>query len=140
LGLRETIGIHPRKTAGDNRLAFPVTKDRIYMASTATPTRDDFAALLDKSLGESQSFEGKVVKGRVTAIENDLVVIDVGLKSEGRISIREFTPPGQAPQVSVGDDVDVYVDRVENAFGEAMLSRKPSSTPASAWTAPSSVA
>jgi len=93
------------------------------MASTATPTRDDFAALLDKSLGESQSFEGKVVKGRVTAIENDLVVIDVGLKSEGRISIREFTPPGQAPQVSVGDDVDVYVDRVENAFGEAMLSR-----------------
>jgi small subunit ribosomal protein S1 len=93
------------------------------MASTATPTRDDFAALLDKSLGESQSFEGKVVKGRVTAIENDLVVIDVGLKSEGRISIREFTPPGQAPQVSVGDEVDVYVDRVENAFGEAMLSR-----------------
>jgi small subunit ribosomal protein S1 len=87
------------------------------------PTRDDFAALLDKSLGESQSFEGKVVKGRVTAIENDLVVIDVGLKSEGRVSIREFTPPGQAPQVSVGDEVDVYVDRVENAFGEAMLSR-----------------
>ncbi len=96
------------------------------MASTAMttmPTRDDFAALLDKSLGESQSFEGKVVKGRVTAIENDLVVIDVGLKSEGRVSIREFTPPGQAPQVSVGDEVDVYVDRVENAFGEAMLSR-----------------
>ena len=93
------------------------------MASSAMPTRDDFAALLDKSLGESQSFEGKVVKGRVTAIENDLVVIDVGLKSEGRVSIREFTPPGQAPQVSVGDDVEVYVDRVENAFGEAMLSR-----------------
>ena len=93
------------------------------MASSAMPTRDDFAALLDKSLGESQSFEGKVVKGRVTAIENDLVVIDVGLKSEGRISIREFTPPGQPPQVSVGDEVEVYVDRVENAFGEAMLSR-----------------
>jgi small subunit ribosomal protein S1 len=87
------------------------------------PTRDDFAALLDKSLGESQSFEGKVVKGRVTAIENDLVVIDVGLKSEGRVSIREFTPPGQPPQVAVGDEIDVYVDRVENAFGEAMLSR-----------------
>ncbi len=92
-------------------------------AETTTPTRDDFAALLERSLGESQSFEGKVVTGRVTAIENDLVVIDVGLKSEGRISIREFTPPGQAPQVAVGDDVEVYVDRLENAFGEAMLSR-----------------
>jgi small subunit ribosomal protein S1 len=87
------------------------------------PTRDDFAALLDRSLGESQSFEGKVVKGRVTAIENDLVVIDVGLKSEGRVPLREFTPPGQAPQVAIGDEVDVYVDRVENAYGEAMLSR-----------------
>ncbi|QMW21879.1 30S ribosomal protein S1 [Sandaracinobacteroides saxicola] len=93
------------------------------MATAAMPTRDDFAALLDQSLGESQSFEGKVVKGRVVAIENDLVVIDVGLKSEGRISIREFTPPGQPPEVAVGDEVDVYVDRVENAHGEAMLSR-----------------
>jgi small subunit ribosomal protein S1 len=87
------------------------------------PTRDDFAALLDQSLGESQSFEGKVVKGKVTAIENDLVVIDVGLKSEGRVPLREFTPPGQPPQVAVGDEVEVYVDRVENAYGEAMLSR-----------------
>jgi len=93
------------------------------MASTAMPTRDDFAALLDQSLGESQSFEGKVVKGKVTAIENDLVVIDVGLKSEGRVPLREFTPPGQPPQVAVGDEVEVYVDRVENAYGEAMLSR-----------------
>lgn len=93
------------------------------MASMAMPTRDDFAALLDQSLGESQSFEGKVVQGKVTAIENDLVVIDVGLKSEGRVSIREFTPPGQPPQVAVGDEVAVYVDRVENAHGEAMLSR-----------------
>ncbi|MFN3370703.1 MAG: 30S ribosomal protein S1 [Sphingomonadaceae bacterium] len=93
------------------------------MVSTDMPTRDDFAALLEKSLGASQSFEGRVVKGRVTAIENDLVVIDVGLKSEGRVSIREFTPPGGTPEVAVGDEVDVYVDRVENAFGEAMLSR-----------------
>jgi small subunit ribosomal protein S1 len=87
------------------------------------PTRDDFAALLDQSLGSNQSFEGRVVKGRVTAIENDLVVIDVGLKSEGRVPLKEFTPPGQEPQVSIGDEVEVYVDRVENAMGEAMLSR-----------------
>ncbi|WP_448578357.1 30S ribosomal protein S1 [Thermaurantiacus sp.] len=93
------------------------------MATSAMPTRDDFAALLERSLGASQSFEGRVVKGRVTAIENDLVVIDVGLKSEGRVPLKEFTPPGQAPLVNVGDEVDVYVDRVENALGEAMLSR-----------------
>jgi small subunit ribosomal protein S1 len=93
------------------------------MASTAMPTRDDFAALLDQSMGAAQGFEGRVVKGRVTAIENDLVVIDVGLKSEGRVPLREFTPPGQPPQVAVGDEVDVYVDRLENAHGEAMLSR-----------------
>ncbi len=93
------------------------------MASMAMPTREDFAALLERSLGENSSFEGRVVKGRVTAIENDLVVIDVGLKSEGRVPIKEFTPPGQEPEVAVGDEVDVYVDRVENAHGEAMLSR-----------------
>jgi small subunit ribosomal protein S1 len=87
------------------------------------PTRDEFAALLDDSLGSSQSFEGRVVTGRVTAIENDLVVIDVGLKSEGRIPLKEFTPPGRDPEVAVGDEVEVYVDRVENAHGEAMLSR-----------------
>lgn len=93
------------------------------MATSAMPTRDDFAALLERSLGASQSFEGRVVKGRVMAIENDLVVIDVGLKSEGRVPLKEFTPPGQDPLVNVGDEVDVYVDRVENALGEAMLSR-----------------
>ncbi|WP_448585980.1 30S ribosomal protein S1 [Thermaurantiacus sp.] len=93
------------------------------MATTAMPTREDFAALLDRALGASDSFEGRVVKGRVTAIENDLVVIDVGLKSEGRVPLKEFTPPGGEPQVAVGDEVDVYVDRIENAMGEAILSR-----------------
>ena len=59
------------------------------MASTAFPSRDDFAALLNESLGgEGESFEGRVVKGTVTAIENDLAVIDVGLKSEGRVPLR----------------------------------------------------
>ena len=87
------------------------------------PTRDDFAAMLEASLGEAENFEGTVRKGTVTAIENDMVVIDVGLKSEGRVALKEFTPPGQPPQVAVGDTVEVYVDRVENANGEAMLSR-----------------
>jgi small subunit ribosomal protein S1 len=94
------------------------------MATTAFPTRDDFAELLNKSLGgENEAFEGKVVKGTVTAIENDMAVIDVGLKSEGRVPLREFAAPGQKAELSVGDEVEVYVDRVENSAGEAMLSR-----------------
>ena len=93
------------------------------MATSANPTRDDFAALLDQTLGQADGFEGRVVIGTVTAIENDLAVIDVGLKSEGRVPLREFAAPGQKADLKVGDEVEVYVDRVENANGEAMLSR-----------------
>ena len=94
------------------------------MASTAFPSRDDFAALLNDSLGgEDGGFEGRVVKGTVTGIENDMALIDVGLKSEGRVPLREFAAPGQKAELKVGDEVEVYVDRVENAHGEAMLSR-----------------
>ncbi|HWW56089.1 MAG TPA: 30S ribosomal protein S1 [Sphingopyxis sp.] len=94
------------------------------MATTAFPTRDDFAAMLDESLGGADGgFEGRVVKGTVTAIENDLAVIDIGLKSEGRVPLREFAMPGQKADLNVGDEVEVYVDRVENANGETMLSR-----------------
>ncbi len=95
-----------------------------FMATTTFPTRDDFADLLNKSLGgENETFEGKVVKGIVTGIENDLAVIDVGLKSEGRVPLREFAAPGQKAELAVGDEVEVFVDRVENSQGEAMLSR-----------------
>ena len=94
------------------------------MATTIFPTRDDFAALLNESLGgENEAFEGKVVKGTVTGIENDMAVIDVGLKSEGRVPLREFAAPGQKADLKIGDEVEVYVDRVENSAGEAMLSR-----------------
>ncbi|PTS74310.1 30S ribosomal protein S1 [Sphingomonas sp. HMWF008] len=93
------------------------------MATQAHPTRDDFAALLEMTLGGADSFEGRVVKGTVTAIENDLAVIDVGLKSEGRVPLREFAMPGQKADLKVGDEVEVFVDRVENVHGEAMLSR-----------------
>ncbi len=94
------------------------------MADTAFPTRDDFEALLNEKLGgEDEGFEGKVVTGKVTGIENDLAVIDVGLKSEGRVPLREFAAPGQKATIAVGDEVEVFVDRVENANGEAMLSR-----------------
>ena len=93
------------------------------MASAATPTRDDFAKLLELTLGDADGFEGRVVHGTVTGIENDMAVIDVGLKSEGRVPLREFAAPGQKADLKVGDEVEVFVDRVENAMGEAMLSR-----------------
>jgi small subunit ribosomal protein S1 len=95
------------------------------MASAANPTRDDFAALLDESLGGAADggFEGRVVKGTITAIEGDKAVIDVGLKSEGRVPLKEFAMPGQPHGLKVGDEVEVFVDRVENADGDAMLSR-----------------
>ncbi|MEO1168791.1 MAG: 30S ribosomal protein S1 [Pseudomonadota bacterium] len=93
------------------------------MATAPNPTRDDFEKLLNETLGDSDGFEGRVVKGTVTGIENDLAVIDVGLKSEGRVPLREFASPGQKADLSVGDEVEVYVDRVENSQGEAMLSR-----------------
>jgi len=94
------------------------------MATTANPTRDDFAAMLDEQLGGAEGgFEGRVVKGTITAIENGLAVIDVGLKSEGRVPLKEFARGEDEHGLSVGDEVEVFVDRVENADGEAMLSR-----------------
>src|SRR5260221_7943671 len=93
------------------------------MATTTFPARDDFAALLNESLGgENEAFEGKVVKGTVTGIENDMAGIDVGLKSEGRVPLREFAAPRQNAQLKIGDDDEGYGDRVENSHGEAMLS------------------
>ena len=95
------------------------------MASSANPTRDDFEALLNEQLGGAGDggFEGRVVKGTVTAIEAGHAVIDVGLKSEGRINLKEFTRGEDDHGLAVGSEVEVYVDRVENADGEAMLSR-----------------
>lgn len=87
-----------------------------------TPSRDDFAALLDQSFNEDALMEGSVVQGRVISLEKDLVVIDIGLKTEGRVALKEFTGPGrEAPKP--GDIVEVYLERVENALGEAVLSR-----------------
>ena len=83
----------------------------------------EFAALLDESLGGSTSFEGSVVKGTVIRIANDFVTIDVGLKSEGRVALREFANGMGAPEVKEGDVVDIFVDRMENKEGEAVLSR-----------------
>ncbi len=88
------------------------------------PTRDEFAALLEESFGSTELEEGNVVEGKVIAIEKDLAVIDVGLKTEGRVPLKEFSTAGRAPDVNVGDTVEVYLERIENALGEAVLSRE----------------
>ncbi len=84
----------------------------------------DFASLLDESLGGQKSFEGSVVMGRIVNITGEFAIIDVGLKSEGRVALREFSAPGQTPEVKIGDKVEVFVERMENRDGETALSRE----------------
>jgi small subunit ribosomal protein S1 len=91
--------------------------------SIATPSRDDFAAMLEASFDAQSPQEGNVIKGTIVAIENDMAVIDVGLKTEGRVPLKEFSMPGQPANVKIGDVAEVYLERVENALGEAVLSR-----------------
>ncbi len=91
--------------------------------ATATPTREDFAALLEESFTQGSPQEGTVVKGTIVGIEKDVAVIDVGAKTEGRVPLREFSGPGRQNDLKVGDTVEVYLERVENALGEAVLSR-----------------
>ncbi len=88
------------------------------------PTRDDFSALLDESMGGRDFMEGTVVKGIVVGIEKDFAIIDVGLKTEGRVSVKEFgvDEDGKSP-ISIGATVEVFLERVENAMGEAVISR-----------------
>src|SRR5512147_2394468 len=93
-------------------------------ASISHPSHDEFAALLEESLTTTALQEGNVVKGTIVGIEKDVAVIDVGLKTEGRIPLKEFGISGRAANLSVGDEVDVYLERVENAMGEAVLSRE----------------
>jgi small subunit ribosomal protein S1 len=86
------------------------------------PAKESFAALLDESRGIAHGLEGTVVKGRVIAIEGDAAVIDVGLKSEGRVPLKEFAV--SEPALKVGDSVEVYLERIEDKNGEAQLSRE----------------
>ena len=90
----------------------------------ALATMDDFEALLNESFELETPEEGTVVKGTVLAIEAGQAIIDIGYKMEGRVDLKEFTPPGKTSEIAVGDTVEVYLDRVENARGEAVLSRE----------------
>jgi len=88
------------------------------------PSREDFAALLEESFRSNEVAEGAVVKGKVVAIEKDVAVIDIGAKTEGRVALKEFNGPGRDEPIEVGAEVEVYVDRIENALGEAVISRE----------------
>src|SRR5262249_23101729 len=101
-----------------NRMAQAASKNAL------NPTRDDFAALLDESLGSKGMVEGRVVPATVLAIEHDFVVVDIGLKTEGRIRLREFLVDDGAGAPKAGDIVEVYLDRIENALGDAVVSRE----------------
>ena len=92
-------------------------------ATAQAPSREDFAKMLDEAFGTGNLQEGSVIKGKVVGIEKDLAVIDVGLKTEGRVALREFAGPGRQNEIKIGDEVEVYLERVENALGEAVLSR-----------------
>src|SRR6201993_2616522 len=103
-------------------MARAATKERTE-SSIAIPSREDFAAMLEASFDTQSPQEGNVIKGKIVSIENDFAVVDVGLKTEGRVALKEFSMPGIPANVQVGDEVEVYLERVENALGEAVLSR-----------------
>src|SRR5579883_1120679 len=115
-----------RPRASDAPLVQPPvrhTGECMALASAAAPSREDFAAMIEESFGDGHLQEGSVVKGTVVGIEKDVAVIDVGLKTEGRVALREFAGPGRNSEIKVGDTVEVYLERIENALGEAVLSR-----------------
>ncbi|MDJ1017023.1 MAG: 30S ribosomal protein S1 [Paracoccaceae bacterium] len=89
----------------------------------ANATMEEFEALLNESFEIDTPNEGSVVKGKVIAIEAGQAIIDVGYKMEGRVELKEFANPGEAPEIAIGDEVEVFLDRVENARGEAVISR-----------------
>ncbi len=91
------------------------------MSDSFNPTTDDFAAMFESSTAASAMQEGQVIPATVIRIDNDAVLVDIGLKTEGRIPVKEFSMEDKEP--APGDIVDVYLDRIENALGDAVLSR-----------------
>jgi len=93
-------------------------------ADNSNKSGESFADLLAGTFGSKGSMEGNVIKGTVVSIENEFAIIDVGLKSEGRVPLREFAFPGQASELKIGDAVEVFLERMEDRNGEASLSRE----------------
>ncbi len=123
---RAHTAIPPRalKTAGANRPALINQYGAdLDMSLASNPSRDDFAALLAESMTTRGMVEGRVIPATVVAVEHDFVVVDIGLKTEGRIPLREFIMDGEVGP-KAGDIVEVYLDRIENALGDAVVSRE----------------
>ncbi len=93
-------------------------------AEEQAPSKENFAELLNEFVGDDAGFEGRLIKGTVLSIDNDAALIDVGLKVEGRVPLKEFSVPGQPHELKVGDKVEVFIERIENRRGEAVLSRE----------------
>ncbi|MEO1040916.1 MAG: 30S ribosomal protein S1 [Pseudomonadota bacterium] len=93
------------------------------MSETMNPSVEDFAEMFEASVVDRDAFEQTVVKGTITGIEKDMAIVDVGLKTEGRVPLREFGLSAD-DEISVGDQIDVFIERVENAQGEAVISRE----------------
>ncbi len=91
---------------------------------THTSHGESFADLLDATLGRDAGFEGSVITGRIVRLTDDYAVVDVGLKSEGRVPLKEFAPNGAAPEIKPGDVVELYVERYEDRDGSIVLSRE----------------
>src|SRR6202789_4114208 len=85
---------------------------------------EDFASLLDETLGRDTGFDGSVVTGRIVRLTDEFAIVDVGLKSEGRVLLKEFAPPGVKPDIKPGDHVELYVERYEDKDGSIVLSRE----------------
>ena len=94
------------------------------MSEQPAVEKESFAALLEESMGSENDLVGQVIEGRVVSVDSDFALIDVGLKSEGRVLLKEFAPPGQKAEIAVGDTVEVFLERMENKNGEAVLSRE----------------
>ena len=87
-------------------------------------SNEDYENLIAKTFKDTLVKEKTIVSGSVISVDNDLVTIDVGSKSEGRIPLSEFHRPGQKPEINVGDSFDVFIESVDNANGETILSRE----------------
>src|ERR1700684_556468 len=98
-------------------------------ARTKEPAQDHFRGedsppLLDETLGSDTGFDGSVVTGRIVRLTEEFAIVDVGLKSEGRVLLKEFAPPGVKPDIKPGDHVELYVERYEDKDGSIVLSRE----------------